>query len=190
MGNLTFTLYEIFGYAMPGGVALLALLIFYWALFVPRMALGIAHFQVGLVTWIAVTLASYILGHAVQGIANACFPSVERSVLDSQHGSAPHWMRERAQHAARAILGVTSEIPSQLEPRWVFRALDEYALQNGKDGDREIFVYREGFYRGTALSLFSQAPHCWCACSFGARLSFLAGVDTRSLAGNCSRQQL
>ena len=26
-------------------------------------------------------------------------------------------------------------------------------VQTGKEGDREIFVYREGFYRGTALSL-------------------------------------
>jgi hypothetical protein len=151
IGNLTFTLYEIFGYVFPGGVAFLAFVVLYWALFVPGVPLGIATFQPGLVTWISVIAASYALGHASQAVGNKLFHAAEKSTLDSQAGSAPSWLREQAQQSARRILNVNSD---QLEPRWVFRALDEYALQTGKDGDRDMFVYREGFYRGTALSLF------------------------------------
>jgi len=152
MGNLAFTLYEVFGYVLPGGITFLAFVVLYWAFFVPAVPVNIASFQAGLVTWAAVTLASYVLGHAVQAVGNLCFHGAENSALGAEHGSAPTWMRERARQAAIEILDVGSD--QQLEPRWLFRVLDEYALQTGKEGDREIFVYREGFYRGTALSLF------------------------------------
>jgi uncharacterized membrane protein YjjP (DUF1212 family) len=32
--------------------------------------------------------------------------------------------------------------------------LDEYSVQTGKPGDRDTFIYREGFYRGTSIALF------------------------------------
>ena len=129
----------------------LALVLLYWAFFVPCIPLGIATFEPGLVTWASVLVASYALGHAAQGVANKIFPKAEKSALDSASGKLPSWLRKRAQQTAAEILKVN---PGEIEPGWVFRTLDEYALQTGKDGDRDIFVYREGFYRGTALSLF------------------------------------
>lgn len=152
VGNLAFTLYEVFGYLLPGGITFIAFAVLYWASFVARMPLGIADFQAGLVTWVAVTITSYVLGHAVQGVGNICFHGMEGSVLDSENGSAPLWMRECARKAAAGILDVGAD--DQIESRWLFRVLDEFALQSCKDGDREIFVYREGFYKGTSLSLF------------------------------------
>ena len=151
MGNFTFTLYEVFGYVFPGGIAFLAFIILYWAFVVPCVPLGIATFQPGLVTWVSVVAASYVLGHASQAVGNMIFHGAENSALASETGTAPSWMRQRAQEEAGEILKVNS---SELDPRWVFRTLDEYALQTGKDGDRDMFVYREGFYRGTAVSLF------------------------------------
>ena len=151
MGNFTFTLYEVFGYLLPGGVTLIGFVVLYWASFMPGMPLGIASFQAGPVTWVSVSLASYLLGHAWQAIGNLCFHGVEDSLLSSQNGSAPAWMRERARLAASEFLKVN---PDQLDPRWIFSALDEYTVQIGKIGDRDLFVYREGFYRATALSLF------------------------------------
>src|SRR5712692_9256746 len=118
VGNLAFTLYEAFGYLLPGGIAFLAFVVLYWAFFVPGVPLGIANFQAGLVTWAAVTLASYVLGHAAQAVGNVCFQGVESSVLGSERGSAPTWMRERARQAAIEILKVSSD--QQLEPRWLF----------------------------------------------------------------------
>lgn len=151
MGNFTFTLYEIFGYVFPGGMAFLAFAVLFWAIFVPTVPLGVATFQPGLVTWVSVIVASYVLGHASQAVGNIIFHGAEKSALASETGTAPSWMRQRAQEEAGEILKVKS---SQLDPGWVFRTLDEYALQTGKDGDRDMFVYREGFYRGTAVSLF------------------------------------
>lgn len=151
MGTLSFTLYEVWGYLLPGGMTLLAFVVLYWSCFVPGVPLGIPNFRAGSLTWIAVIMASYVLGHAVQAVGNVFFREVEISVLNSHKGRAPTWIRERARQAASEILKV---VPDQLEPRWIFRTLDEYALQIGNVGDRDIFVYREGFYRGTALSLF------------------------------------
>jgi hypothetical protein len=151
MGNLAFTLYEVLGYLLPGGVTFFAFIVIYWALFVPGVPPGIASFQVGPVTWTAAILVSYILGHAAQAVGNLCFHGVESTLLAPQNGSAPKWMRERARQTASEILKVNSD---QLNPRWIFSTLDEYAVQTGKLGDRDLFVYREGFYRGTLLSLF------------------------------------
>lgn len=150
LGNLAFTLYEVFGYLLPGSVVFVGFVLIYWTLFVPALPLGAASFNPGLGTWSAVALTSYLLGHAAQAVGNMIFHGAEKSALTPNAGAAPAWMRERAQEEAGEILKVK---PTQLEPRWVFRTLDEYALQTGKDGDRDMFVYREGFYRGTALSL-------------------------------------
>lgn len=151
LNNFAFTLYEVFGYLLPGGVVLAALVTLYWAVFAPQMPLSLVDLQAGMVTWVAVIFASYLLGHAAQALGNIWLHGIEDSVLNPRNGSAPAWMRERARQAASETLTVN---PEKLEPLWVFRALDECAIQRGKDGDRDIFVYREGFYRGTAISLF------------------------------------
>jgi hypothetical protein len=152
LATFSFTLYEVFGYLLPGAVALCGFVIIYWSCFVHSIPLRIAAFQSGLLTWVAVTLVSYLLGHAAQAIGNMCFEGVEVSLLDLGRGSAPTWFRNRAQQDATQVLGLSSG--EELHPKWVFRVLDEFAMQTGKEGDRDIFVYREGFYRGTALSLF------------------------------------
>ena len=59
-------------------------------------------------------------------------------------------MLGRATHTAAELLNVP---PNELKARWVCRTLDEYGLQEGEAGDRNIFVYREGFYRGTSIAL-------------------------------------
>jgi hypothetical protein len=147
-----FTLYEVFGYLMPGGVTLLAFLVLYWAVLVPGVPIGIATFQMGIVTWVAVAFASYLLGHATQGVSNLIFStSIEDAVLNTETGSAPKWMRDCAKQAANEILKITGTV--DFGGRWTFRTLDEFAVQTGQAGDRDIFVYREGFYRATSISL-------------------------------------
>jgi hypothetical protein len=155
LGNFAFTLYEVFGYLLPGGIAFLAFFILYWTSFAPSQSLSIANFQLGSIAWIVIVIACYVFGHAMQAVGNVWFGSVENSLLDPEKGTAPAWLRERARQAAIAIADGRSE--QHFEPRWLFRILDEYALQNGKPGDREMFVYREGFYRGISRSLFLLA---------------------------------
>ncbi len=135
---------------MPGAITLHGILVLYWAFFVPRVPLGFATYQPGLVTWAALVVASYLLGHAVQGVANVVLKGVEDAALSSS-GTAPQWMRERAAQLAGKLLAVGLV---EIKPGWVVRTLDEYSVQAGELGDRDIFVYREGFYRGTSIALF------------------------------------
>ncbi len=41
---------------------------------------------------------------------------------------------------------------NDLAPALIYRLCDEYVVQNGNVGDRDIFQYREGFYRGLSIS--------------------------------------
>jgi hypothetical protein len=91
--NFTFTLYEIFGYLLPGGVTLVALILLYWALFVPTVPLGIASFQPGLGTWTIILLVSYVLGHGVQAVGNKLLRGIETSALAL---ASTGWMGECA----------------------------------------------------------------------------------------------
>src|SRR5205823_494539 len=89
------------------------------------------------------------LGHAAQALGNL-MPSAEDSFLGSS-SIVPEAVRLQAIQAASDILKTKS---GELKPVWVFKLLDEYVLQYGKEGDREVFIYREGFYRGAAVALF------------------------------------
>ncbi len=146
--KLAFTLYEVFGYLLPGSVALIGFMFLYWAVFAPTVPLGVANFQPSFLMWSLIAIASYLLGHAAQAVANRILRRIERSALAMQ--GVP-WMPERAVQTASELLGVQLD---KIEPAWVYRALDEYAVQTGKSGDRDMFVYREGFYRASSVTLF------------------------------------
>lgn len=148
MANLSFTLYEILGYLFPGSVTLTGFILLYWALFVPKVPLGVANFQPSLVLWGLILIAAYLLGHAAQAVSNRILGAIEKSALAMQGAT---WMRERAKHTAADLVGISAD---KIEPGWVFRVLDEYAVQAGQPGDRDMFIYREGFYRATSIALF------------------------------------
>src|SRR5438445_169723 len=148
--NFAFTLYEIFGYLLPGGLALVGISLLFWAVFVPRLPLGIATFQPGLVTWTAIVFTSYLLGHAVQAVGNLLLNGAEDDAL-GVNGTLPEEIRKRAADLSAKLLTLNSE---KLSPVWIFKALDEQSVQTDKTGDRDMFVYREGFYRGGAIALF------------------------------------
>jgi len=150
-GTLAFTLYEVFGYLLPGSVALQGILVLYWTFFVPRVPLGFATYHPGTVAWTALVIASYLLGHAAQGVANVIHTGAEDAAL-SPSETTPPWMLERATQLARKLLGLGSS--DTISARWVVRTLDEYGVQAGELGDRDVFVYREGFYRGTSFAFF------------------------------------
>lgn len=151
LSNFAFTLYEIFGYFIPGGIAFSALATLYWALFNGPGPLRVASFNPQVGTWALLLGACYILGHAAQALGNLVLRNVEERAMEME--SSPT-VRQSARKAAASILG---QGETELKSRWVYRALDEYAVQNGNAGDRDMFIYREGFYRGTCVALFFLA---------------------------------
>jgi len=146
--NFAFTLYELFGYLLPGSVALLALTMLYWALFVPSVPLGIAAFQLSLGAWTVIVVISYALGHAAQALGNKLLGHIEKT---AEKTGVTDVVNQRAHEATAELLGIPVE---RVTAKWAYRTLDEYAFQTGKPSDREIFIYREGFYRGTCIALF------------------------------------
>jgi hypothetical protein len=146
--NFALTLYELFGYLLPGGIALLGFTVLYWTLFVPQLPLGIGGFSPGVALWTGIVVVSYVLGHAAQAVGNKALRSVEAAALAMQGET---WMREHSRKVASDLIHVA---PNDLSPRWIYRILDEYAVQVGRPGDRDMYIYREGFYRGTCIALF------------------------------------
>lgn len=102
--KLSFTLYEIFGYLVPGTLVLLGLMILYWALFVPGMPLSVGSFDPNLVLWLAMGTTSYLLGHAVQAASNRFLRRIDSAANGM---SDMPWMNERA----------NSLLPRLLQPR-------------------------------------------------------------------------
>jgi hypothetical protein len=151
LSNFAFSLYEIFGYLIPGSLTLAGFGLSYWALFEPRLAFRPAAFQPGVGTWVIVVVACYVLGHAVQAAGNVLLRPIENAV--SEMTSMP-LLRESAMRNAAALFGVVSK---EVEPGWRYRVLDEYSLQTGIPGDRDMFIYREGFYRAGSVALFFLA---------------------------------
>lgn len=148
LNNFVFTLYEIFGYLIPGSVAFSGFATLYWALFNRQGPLRPESFNPQLGTWIILLGTCYVLGHAVQALGNKLLRKTEESALEME--SSPE-VRIPARKAAASILKQDEE---GLKAKWVYRVLDEYAVQNGIAGDRDMFIYREGFYRGTCVALF------------------------------------
>src|SRR5262249_8786381 len=147
--NVTFTLYEIFGYLLPGSIALLGLTLLYWAFVLPTPPTGAPTPQVGIGIWVAAAVASYVLGHAVQAIGNKIWPGRGATVFEDE--PALNWTLDKA----RAVLGALLKIDEAVlkgqakeenakKDEWVIQTADEYLIQNGKPGDREMYVYREG----------------------------------------------
>jgi hypothetical protein len=151
LNNFTFTLYEIFGYLMPGSITFAGMVTLYWALFNSHGPLRPESFNPQVGIWALLLGTCYILGHAAQALGNRLFRKTEERALEMKSSTD---IRHSARKAAASILG---ENEAGLKAKWVYRALDEYAVQNGIAGDRDMFVYREGFYRGTCIALFFAA---------------------------------
>lgn len=157
--KLPFTLYELFGYMLPGSVCLVGFVALYWALFVPSMPLSVATFRPGLGFWTATIIASYLLGHAVQALGNGLLRFVENAALQMNQNEKDkdegiEWLRIRGREAASEITGIPLK---ELNAKSVHRVLDEVVVQKGRTGDREMLTYREGFYRGTCIAFFFVA---------------------------------
>jgi hypothetical protein len=149
--KIQITLYEIFGYLLPGLIACAAALIIYWALCLPLVPLPAYKFRPSALGWIVLLGLSYVLGHLVQGIGNKLLTGAEEAALGPR-GSIPSELRRAGRDKAAALMGVPS---ARVDAVSLFRFADEYAIQHGQMGDREIFVYREGFYKGATVALLA-----------------------------------
>lgn len=178
MKELQFTLYELFGYLLPGAVFCAGLSLLFWAIFYPQ-----PHVEFDLKTvevWVASLGFAYLGGHVAQAIGNIFakqFSSAEERVVNDEKSFPSSFVKACRAKIAKTlkqcddislVLPDSSEPANDLSAQWLYRFCDDAMLRTGKLGEREVYVYREGFYRGAfigflvlATGLFSLALRLW-----------------------------
>ena len=146
--DIQITLYDIFGYLLPGTVVVLALVVGFWALFWPHSLLSV---PLGLPALVVTVLlfAAYLAGHLAQAMGNIVEMWSEASKRFDKEIPLSDELQKILKASAAKHLGV----PSDLSAKELYLLCDQALVHKGSMGEREIFVYREGFYRGNSVAL-------------------------------------
>jgi hypothetical protein len=147
--DIQVTLYDFFGYLLPGSVVVLAVVVGFWAVFWPHSSL-LVPLQLPALAATFLSFAAYLAGHLAQAMANiaeswsrASKRFDEKIPLSTE---LEKWLREST---ARHL----GEPAGKLTAKELYLLCDQTLIHNHSMGEREIFIYREGFYRGNSVAL-------------------------------------
>ena len=135
------TLYDVLGYLFPGIPALGATMVLGWAWLRPNDPVHVIEPSLSL--WIGIGLLAYFFGHTVQAVGNQTLDRVRKYRV-------PKELQDRAQVRAAEMLGLDAYRIQGADWR---RIVDHVAILARPAQYRELYMYREGFYRGMAVSL-------------------------------------
>jgi hypothetical protein len=98
---------------------------------------------------------AYYAGHFTHAIADrlVAWFNKDRWRILMKEDSLPKDIRNAALQKILRDLKLTSSKQEIISPHWLFRIADEVIGQCGQTGDREIFMTRVGFYRGSLVAL-------------------------------------
>jgi len=147
--DLKVTLYEIFGYVLPGAILLLGILTIFWSIFLPDVSVPI-HAVSSEVIIVFLTM-TYFSGHVVQALGNI----ITRITGITDTSMADEVASELGVLFDLVKKDIADKIKlnvADLKVADVVRISDETNVQLGISGDREIYQYREGFYRGLSVA--------------------------------------
>jgi len=160
--DIKLTLYDIFGYLVPGAILLLGLLLVYWSTFLNDTRLTFPSLSNA--KWLAAAVAAYLLGHMAQAMANLMPRVFPEGVSLAHTRGDDKGFRELLAAAKRKLAKRLEEQPSRLTDSAVIAISTRAAkLCSGAAVD-EVYEHREGFYRGLAVSSSLVA----CSLAFGA----------------------
>ena len=146
MRELQFTLYEVFGYLLPGAVLTGGIAVVFWAAFFPQ---AVIDFDIKSVeVWGTFLALAYVSGHIAQGIGNAI---VRQFVSAEDHAINAVLDKEIVDACKAKAKELTGADTAKITPRWLYRLCDDAVIRSGKIGERDVYIYREGFYRGTLV---------------------------------------
>jgi hypothetical protein len=147
--ELQITLYDIFGYLLPGSIILIAVVILFWSLFWPSAPFALIA-NVPTLPAIGLLFSAYLAGHLGQGIANFLekLPNVRRKLEIELPLSA-----ELSQLVRDAVAERFGYWAKWLKSKELVLLCDQALICACSPGEREIFIYREGFYRGNCVAL-------------------------------------
>jgi len=141
--GLNFTLYEVFGYLMPGLIAAAGLSVGFWAVFHDQSVLPLSLWRLSPDGLLAALFVAYLLGHMVQSIGNMRLEGADKKVMAQPF----------AAFAKERLVPMLHGCGTQIADEWIQRIMDESCIKVGFLGDRDIFTYREGFYRGSTVAM-------------------------------------
>lgn len=185
MKELNITLYEIFGYVLPGAIATLAVSLFFYIFTVSGTEMVLPQMSK---TFLAlIVIVAYFSGHIVQTLGNMVyrnmykaedvlleinvseerlgwFLSLERCVDSKFFGNHNKLPKDLLQSTAILLADIYKVAPEAISGGTMYKLCDAYVLQNGNVSEREIYTYREGFYRGLSISCFMLVVATLCMC--------------------------
>lgn len=151
--DLKFTLYDFFGYLLPGTIFIIAIAILFWTIYFPNTL--ISYIKLPTEVWILLVFFAYIFGHIIQGIANL-FEKIFGKYDDlvgyrHKESSLPETIINGAKSKISSLINLDE---NKITMKWLYRICDETIVQNGITEEREMYTYRKGFYRGLTTSFF------------------------------------
>lgn len=160
LGDLRASLYDVFGYFLPGLVSILGIRLLYWATTEPSLVLSVTALENPLVL-ASTIVAAYIVGHLVHALGNQLWrtdPTRRNSYLKSiitgsccvaDDAKSSQEIDKAISRAFSEVLGIDAQ---ELSERERLAILDESRAILPKDGDREVYIHRQGLYRGMAVA--------------------------------------
>jgi hypothetical protein len=147
--DIQVTLYDIFGYLLPGSVVGLAMVLGFWSIFWPSSPFVIP-LKLPAVVVTFLLLAAYLSGHLAQAMSNI----VERWSDASKRFDEKIPLSSDLEKLLRASAGKhLGAAASNLDAKELYLLCDQSLVHNCSMGERDIFIYREGFYRGNSVAL-------------------------------------
>jgi len=164
MNNIRITLYDIFGFLLPGAFTFIGLYLIAWKILFPSQVQDWSGITTG--GWISLLILFYIFGHIAQAIVNAVIHKIPKYSDEKQKqnifSNLPEEIKDKVFENLHSLLKVElakNDVSTALD------LMDHYVQQHGNCESREIYTYREGFYRGFAVALFLLAIGLFFKCS-------------------------
>ena len=161
MGDLRGSLYDLFGYFIPGLTAGIGGWLLLWSLAWRSSELSLAPVEEPAIILLLILLF-YTCGHLVQAIGNR---SSRLQGLDTDRALSEGYAPNQTTRIPNVVLSqATLEIIDQtlktrfgteflrLPPRDRFAFIDEARILSEREGDREVYIYHHGFYRGMIVA--------------------------------------
>lgn len=150
ISDLRASLYDFFGYLLPGMIATAGIGVLLTSATDLNAAIPIGLLRDGLIG-IGFLVTSYCVGHLIHAIGNVLPPiryTPEEELL-GKNGSLSLELRNALDDALRRRLRLD---PEKLEPGEKYAVADEARALVPREGDRDMYIYREGFYRGMTIA--------------------------------------
>ncbi len=142
--------YHLLGYLLPGMIILSAMILLFWTLFWPTLPLQLpGNMQV--LPLIALLLLAYPAGYLGQAMSSFLekFPKPKQVF----QGSLPLYP-ELYPLFRRAVARRFGESTKLLTPKELYELCNQVLIIHGTERGREIYIWRESFYRSNAVAFF------------------------------------